>query len=287
MNRRFAIVFALMLSTQLVSPATAQDLVLQEVEPSATTTLLPQRIDHVGVRAILLHWGMSRDDVDRIMGSPADVDSFSNAGNDVHVLKYAAEPIATTVTITDDKLSAVALDIAGTEDRTLPTYSRMAWRGMSRASVLRVLGVPADDRVHDGYGMTVEQMTFTRPYAPDVSVFLIDGRVAAKRTGRSFPSDILGFALPLAPDPSDDEIDDVANPPRERPVRVGMDAGDLSAVYGPPKHQVNYTFKGRPATYAIHDMGSGKFGRFTFIDGVLTEFAEGGTTPLNQVLEGH
>lgn len=60
MKRRFAIVFALMLTTQLVSPVTAQESVLQDVESSATEMLLPPRIDYVGVRATLLHWGMSR-----------------------------------------------------------------------------------------------------------------------------------------------------------------------------------------------------------------------------------
>jgi hypothetical protein len=287
MKRRYAIVFAMMLSTQLVFPTIAQESVVKEVEFSGAEMLRPPRVDHLGVHATLLHWGMSRGDVDRIMGAPSQVDTFSSAGKDVHVLKYAAEPIATTVTITDDKLSAVSLDIAGTEDRTLPTYSRMAWRGMSRTTVLRILGVPADDRVRDGYGMTVEQMIFTRPNAPDVSVFLIDGRVAAKRIGRSFPSDILGFALPLAPDPADDEIDDVALRPKER-IRVGMVASELTARFGSPKHQVNYTFKGRQAAYAIYEMGAGNsFGRFTFIDGVLTDFAEGEGTPLDQILEGH
>jgi outer membrane protein assembly factor BamE (lipoprotein component of BamABCDE complex) len=287
MKRKLAIAFAMMLSTQLVSPAIAQESLLQDVETPGTETLLPQRVDHVGVRATLLHWGMSRDDVDRIMGTPDQVDTFSSDGRDVHVLKYGAQPIATTVTITDDRLSAVSVDVAGAENSTLPRLSRMAWVGMSRTSVLRILGVPVDGCVRNGFGTTVEQMIIARPDMPDFSVFLIDGRVAAKSIGRSFPPDILSFALPLAPDPSDNEVDDVANPPKARPVRVGMEARDLPGLFGSPKHQVNYTFKGRPATYAIHDIGPGKFARFTFIDGVLTEFAEGGTAPLNQVLEGH
>jgi hypothetical protein len=288
MKRKFGIVLAMMMNTQLLSPAMAQEDILQEVGCSKAEALQPPRVDHVGVRATLLNWGMSRDDVDRIMGPPGRVDSFSTAGRDAHVLRYAAEPIATAVTIMDDKLSAVSLDVAGTEDRTLPTFSRMSWLGMNRTNVLRILGTPTGDSVRDGYGMTVEQMIFTRPNTPDVSVFLIDGRVAAKKAGRSFPSDILSFALPLAPDPTDNEIDDVAHPPNERPVRVGMKASELSALFGTPKHEVNYTFKGRPATYALYQTGPGKsFGRFTFIDGVLTEFADGGATPLNQILEGH
>jgi hypothetical protein len=66
-----------------------------------------------------------------------------------------------------------------------------------------------------------------------------------------------------------------------------MKASDLPALFGAPKHQVSYTFKGRPAEYAIYETSPGKsFGRFTSIDGVLTEFADGGKTPLSQILDG-
>jgi hypothetical protein len=109
--------------------------------------------------------------------------------------------IATTVTITDGKLSAVALDVAGVDDPALPKFARAAWLRMNRATVLRVLGMPAENHLRHCDGMNVEQMIFERPGEPDVSIFLIDGRVAAKRVGRRFPADVLAFALPLAPDP--------------------------------------------------------------------------------------
>jgi hypothetical protein len=54
-----------------------------------------------------------------------------------------------------------------------------------------------------------------------------------------------------------------------------------------PKLQAFYTFKGHPAEYSIYKTSPGKtFGRFTFIDGVQTDFAEGGKTPLGQILDG-
>jgi hypothetical protein len=157
------------------------------------------------------------------------------------------------VTITDGKLSGVTLDIAGADDPALPNFSRAAWLGMSRTVVLQMLGMPAEDYLRDGYGMTVEQMVFERPCLPDVSIFLINGRIAAKKIGRSFPADILGFALPLAPDPADEGIDDVADWSNEQRVAVGMRTDELRALFGPPKHQVSYTFKGRPAECAIYD----------------------------------
>jgi hypothetical protein len=277
-----------MVSMQLASPVTAQKSVLQEVEASGTEAVLPPLVDHLGVRATLLYWGMPVTDVERILGMPAHVDAADSEGSSIRVLKYPAEPIGTSVTITDAKLAGVALDIAGIDDPALPTFSRAAWLGMSRAAVLQVLGTPAEDHLRDGYGMTVEQMIFKRPCEPNVSVFLIDGRVAAKKVGRSFPSDILGFALPLAPDPGDNEIDDVADWPKQQRVAVGMKESEVQELFGAPKLHVDYTFKGRPAGYAIFETNKGKsFGRFTFIDGILTEFADGGATPLNQILESH
>jgi hypothetical protein len=229
---------------------------------------------------------MSEADVARIMGAPAQA-TVADETERISVLQYPAEPIATTVTITDGKVSGVALDVAGVDDPALPNFSRAAWLGLSRTAVLQMLGSPADDQHRDGYGLTVEQMIFERPCLPAVSVFLIDGRVAAKKVGRTFAGDILVFALPLAPDPADEEIDDVANWSNEQRVAVGMKASELRARLGSPKLQVGYSFRGRPAEYAIYETNAGRsFDRFTFVDGILTEFADGGDVPLNQVLDG-
>jgi outer membrane protein assembly factor BamE (lipoprotein component of BamABCDE complex) len=286
MKRGVAIVLVAAASTvvgQFPTAATARNL----METSQREPLLPPRVDHVGIRATLLHSGMSAVDVERIMGKPAQVDVADDEDSSVRVLKFPTEPIATTITITEGKLSGVAIDVAGVDDPKLPNFSRAAWLGMSRTAVLQMLGTPAEDHLQDGYGMTVEQMIFERPCLPDVSVFLIDGHVAAKRVGRSFPADILGFALPLAPDPSDDETDDLPDRTKERRIAVGMKESELRAQLGSPKLQVGYTFKGRHAEYTIYETKPGKsFGRFIFIDGVLTDFADGGHTPLRQVLDG-
>jgi hypothetical protein len=270
----------------LVSPVVAQKSTLGELEASRSGALLPPRIDHIGVRATLLYWGMPTSDVERIMGIPAQVDTTGGDASNVRILKYPAEPIATTLTITGAELSGVALDIAGNDERALPTFSRAVWVGMSRTATLRMLGAPTEDRLCDGYGMTVEQMIFKRPFTPDVSVFLIDGRVVAKKVGTSFPNDILAFPLPLAADPGDNKIDDPTWP-KARRVTVGMKASEVQALFGLPKLQVDYSFKGRSAAYAIYETNRDKsFGRFTFVEGVLIEFANGGATPLNYILDG-
>jgi hypothetical protein len=267
---------------QFPTTTTARNL----METSQRDPLLPPRVDHIGIRATLVHSGMSAVGVERIMGKPTQVDVADDEDRSVRVLKFPTEPIATTITITEGKLSGVALDVAGIDDPELPNFSHAAWLGMSRTAVLQTLGTPAEDHLQDGYGMTVEQMIFERPCLPDVSVFLIDGHVAAKKVGRSFPADILSFALPLAPDPTDDEIDDLPDWTKERPIAVGIKASELQALFGTPKLHVDYRFKGRPAEYAIYEMSPGQsFGRFTFIDGVLTEFAGGGKR-VSEVLDG-
>jgi hypothetical protein len=255
-------------------------------ETSECQPLLRAPIAHVRVRATLLHWGMSPADIARVMARPARADTADDEGS-FRVLKYWAEPIATTVTITDGKLSGVALDIAGVDDPALPNFTHAAWLGMSRTAVLQRVGMPTENHLRSCGGMNVEQMIFERTGEPDVSIFLVDGRVAAKKVGRSFPVDILSFALPLAPDPAEDESDEVADRSKLRLVAIGMTESELRALFGTPKLQVSHTFKGHAAEHEIYATGPGKsFGSFTLIDGVLIDFADGGRTPLNQVLEG-
>jgi outer membrane protein assembly factor BamE (lipoprotein component of BamABCDE complex) len=267
-------------------PATAQNRVSSEDEGSHRQQQLAPAIGHVAVRATLLHWGMPQADIARVMGAPSQVAAADDEGT-VRVLKYSAEPIATTVTITDGKLSGVALDVAGIDDPALPNFARAAWLGMDRATVLRILGMPAENHLRHCDGMNVEQMIFERPAGPDVSIFLIDGRVAAKKVGRPFPADVLGFALPLAADPADDESDEIADQSKNQLVAVGMKESELRALFGAPKLQTSYTFRGQAAEHAIYEMSPGKsFGCFTLIDGVVIDFADGGYTSLNQILDG-
>jgi hypothetical protein len=261
-------------------PATAQNRAASEGETSQR-----QQIAHVRVRATLLHWGMSAADIAPVMAAPSQVVADDDGA--VRVLRYSAEPIATTVTITNGTLSAVALDVAGVDDPALPNFARAAWLGMNRATVLRILGMPAENHLRDCDAMKVEQMVFERQGEPDVSIFLIDERVAAKKIGRSFPAGILGFALPLAPDLANDKGDEIADGSQKQLVAVGMKGNELRALFGVPKLQVRYAFRGHAAERAIYETSPGKsFGHFTLIDGVLIGFADGGNTSLNQILDG-
>ena len=131
-----AIVVLLAAATGIVIaqlPATAQNRVSSKDETSQRQQPLAPRIAHVRVRATLLHWGMSPADITRAMAAPPQVDAADDEGT-VHVLRYSAAPMATTVTVTDGKLSGVALDVAGVEDPALPNFARAAWLGMKAAA---------------------------------------------------------------------------------------------------------------------------------------------------------
>jgi hypothetical protein len=271
----------------LLRPATAQ-----ESRPGGAVSLhqdilLPPRVGHVDARATALHWGMAGADVERIMGPPAELKDYDGLSGHVRVLTYPAEPIATKVSICDQQVCAVRFDIAGVDDSTLPLHSRQVWQGMDRATVLRLLGAPADLHLYDRYDMRLEHAIFERAGQSDLSVFFIDGRVAAKRRGRDLPPDLLRVALPRSNDAKREETNAQSGGPGVRQVRVGMLLPEVQALFGAPKLLVHSTFKGRPVEYAIYQNDpSGAFGSFTFIDSILTEFASGGRMPLSQILNG-
>ena len=90
-----------MLAANLVSPATAQESPSVEVETSRHDILLPPRVDRVGVRASLLYWGMPSADVERIMGTSAELQTYDGPGGNVRVLSYPTEPLPSFLSATD------------------------------------------------------------------------------------------------------------------------------------------------------------------------------------------
>jgi outer membrane protein assembly factor BamE (lipoprotein component of BamABCDE complex) len=249
----------------VASPALAQPSAQTPETTSKVKGLSPPSVDHLGVRASALHWGMTATEAARIMGTPSGVDSYTSADVNVRVFDFSNEPIPTKVTIVNDTVSGVALDVARIDNRALPSFSQAAWLGMSRATVLKSLGTAKGELRHRFSNMALDQLIFERPGQPEVSVYLLDDRVVGKKVGRALPDDILRVVLPS---PRDDEDES------EHLVRVGMTALQVTALYGPPRFAVNSTFKGQPAEYAVFETGAAKsFGRFTFIGGVLTEFS--------------
>jgi hypothetical protein len=207
----------------------------------------------------------------------------------VQVFRYRSGPIAITVSFADGALSGVALDVARFGEMELPGFTQRVWPGVNRDAVLQLLGAPAEDHRREQYGMALEQMIFQPVAIAEVSVFFIDGWAVKTQTGRAIPADVFAVALPVSPTATGEAVDacDDGWEKGDGQVRLGTTEDDVKALYGHPKLHVEYRFKGRPADYAIYEAHGGRsFARFTFIDGVVTEFADGGETPLNQVLDG-
>jgi len=104
----------------------------------------------------------------------------------------------------------------------------------------------------------------------------------SKKIGRDLPSGFLGFALPLPPKATNEDPVGQRAARSERQIAIGITIDEMQGFFGPPKHLVDYTFKGRPASYRIYQTDEGgAFASFTFVDGVLIEFGGGGRTPLS------
>jgi hypothetical protein len=238
----------------------------------------PPHVDFVPVRASGLHLGMASSEVARIMGDA--VQSKADADVGVRVIDFLAEPIATKVTITDGKLSGVTLDIARIDEHRLPSFSRLVWPGMSSASVGYLLGAPSDVRTYTFFNIKLDELTFRRSSEPDLSVFFVADRVVAEQVPGGIPVDVFRAVLPSPPKTTSEEED-------EGFVLVGMKASDVKALYGAMYLDVNYTFKGQPAEHAIYETHSGgSFTEFTFVGGVVTEFADLGLLPMDSIFQG-
>jgi hypothetical protein len=258
---------AVVLAMLVASPALAQSSKQSSATISGANGLSPPRVDHVVVRASALYWGMPAAETAHIMGIPSGVGSNANDDVSVRVLHFPDELIPTKVTLVNETVTGVALDVARMDERALPSFSRAVWLGMHRASVLTVLGAAKDELRHQFFNVTLDQLIYERPCQPDVSIYLMDDQVIAKKVGGILPADLLHIVLPT-PD------DEPAGEENDQALRIGMTAAHVRALYGAPKVLVNSSFKGQPVEYAVFETRSAKsFGRFTFVAGVLTEFA--------------
>ena len=240
----------------------------------------PPSVEVVAVRASRLHLGMTAAEVDAIMGQGTKTAEYRNADTALHTLKFSAEPIRSEVTLTNGKVSHVVLDVFRVDPGDLPTFTRVAWSGLNSATVLRLLGKPYDARHYAFFDVKVDQQIFRRAGEPDVSFFFVADRLIAKRVGQDIPVDIFQVNLPSSPDATGED-------PVEESVRVGMKAGDVTALYGAARLKVAYRFNGQAAEHAIYETRpGGPFVSLTLVDGIVTEFSDIGRLPDDDVFAG-
>jgi hypothetical protein len=66
-----------------------------------------------------------------------------------------------------------------------------------------------------------------------------------------------------------------------------MKASDVKALYGAPRLEVAYKFNGQAAEHSIYQTRpGGPFVSLTLIDGIVTEFADVGPLPDDDIFAG-
>ena len=240
----------------------------------------PPSVDFVAVHASRLHLGMTLAEVTAIMGQATSTTNYRNADTAVQTLDFSAEPIRSKVTLTNGRVSHVVLDVFKVDQDDLPAFTRVAWPGLNSASVLRLLGAPYEVRNHAFFDIKMDQLIFRRAGEPDISLFFVADRLIAKKVGQGIPVDLFRVNLPS---PSDAIGEDAA----EGSIRVGMKASDVKALCGTARLDVAYRFNGQPAEHAIYQMQpGGSFVSLTFVDGIVTEFADIGQLPDDDIFAG-
>jgi len=245
-------------------------------------TVVPSRpsVDFVAVRASELHLGMTAAEVTAIMGQATKTSDYRNADTALQSLDFSAEPIRSKVTLTNGRVSHVVLDVFRADQDDLPAFTRVAWPGLNSTTVLRLLGTPYDVRNHAFFDIKVDQLIFRRADEPDVSLFFVADRLVAKRIGQGIPVDLFQVNLPSPPAAT---VED----PVEGSVQVGMKASDVKTLYGATRLDVAYKLNGQAAEHAIYQTQQrGSFVSLTFVDGVVTEFADIGRLPDDDIFAG-
>ena len=239
---------------------------------------MPPRVEFATIPAGQLHLGMTEQEATRIMGEPARIAGYDSGGINARKLEFSGA-ISTKVTLSDGKVSRVALDVFQVEKGDLPLFSRKAWPGTTSGVVRRALGEPGDIRHYTFFGINLDQWVYDGAGGPEVSIVFAADRVIAKRIGRSIPPDIFQVRLPAPPRPQDET--------GLRGPQVGMSMSDIQALYGEVKFRVDYVFKGQPAVHAIFETRArNSFVSLTFVDDRLIEAEDLGIIRDWSILEG-
>jgi len=84
---------AMVIAMLVASPALAQPSQHTTATISDVKGLSPPGVDHAGIRASALHWGMAAAEATRIMGTPSDVNAYTSEDVNVRILDFSDELI--------------------------------------------------------------------------------------------------------------------------------------------------------------------------------------------------
>ena len=251
----------------VTATATAGLVLAQQVAPGNTGTR-DVALAGVGHRVAMsvgsLHAGADGVEVERVLGRPASTTLLDALGTD-RSLVYADETVRTEVTLTANRVTAVALDLLPIDSRSLPMRARMVKAMMRRSGVLALLGKPESDERRATSGLETERMMFRAANRSEFSVLLAGGLVVDMTAGNERKTlGVRPFVLPAAiPDAS------VGSD-----LRIGLSPKQADALLGPPVYlPVPSALEGEPVLYETRFTGSGcRVVSLKFIGEALTAF---------------
>jgi hypothetical protein len=221
---------------------------------------------HVDMRVSALRAGADAAEVERVLGQPTAASVIEEPGGDHRVLLYGTEPVRTRVTITDGRVTSIALDLVSIDKAALPSQARLVMPMMLRNGVLTLLGKPeADNKSMSAAGIEIERMRFSRASDHAFTVFLANGLVVDVRLENEAPPDILRVVLP----------EPIADASMGTDLRIGLSLEQTASLLGVAAWMpIQSKFKGQPVLYATYRERSGnRLVSLTFTGGMLTAFS--------------
>ena len=260
-----AIVTASLVGSALATAQTGQHQAVEAVEPMKVVRDAPAAVPRIAMRVTALNAGAEAAEVERVMGRPTKTAILTGSSGDNRVLVYADEPVRTSVTIRDGRVTAVELEFDHIDETPLPAWARIAKPGMVRSAVLALLGKASKSTHWHVSGLAIERLLFTREAGSEVSVFLADGVVIDVKPGSEKPWDLKRIVLP--PTVSDNSIG--------RSLRIGLNPKQAAALLGPAVWApIHSSREGQDVLYTTYrEHGGCDFVSLTFINKVLTTFS--------------
>jgi outer membrane protein assembly factor BamE (lipoprotein component of BamABCDE complex) len=217
-------------------------------------------IERIPVKASLLSLGMTREQVEQVMGKPTIVKVFPNADIQLITLSYLEEPLVTLVSFANGKVSAITVQMKVVTDSSLPSFASKVTVGMTRSALIQLLGEPVDIQQSSLGRMQLERLIF-RKDEKSLRVLLSNGRVEAFNQQLERPEQLIKIGLPGSPE----------NEIKSKTIRIGMSIEQAKSIFGKPDFEELGTYQEQKIINLVYgSLGSNESKSLLFINGVLT-----------------
>jgi outer membrane protein assembly factor BamE (lipoprotein component of BamABCDE complex) len=217
-------------------------------------------IERIPVKASLLSLGMPREQVEQVMGKPTLVKVFPNVDIQLVTLSYLEEPLVTLVSFANGKVTAITVRMKVVTDSNLPSFASKVTVGMTRSSLIQLLGEPVDVQQSSLGTMQLERLIF-RKNEQSLRVLLSDGRVEAFNQQLERPERLLKIGLPGF----------VGSENNPKTVRIGMSIEQAKLIFGKPDFEEPGIYQEQKIMNLVYiNLNSNESTNLLFINGMLT-----------------